>query len=105
MPLTDLSELNLDKFMREPTNGELKIMLDHLSKQMDGISDDMKEVKRYSDRITKLEDWKLYLGIAIGLMWVLSPFVWLFIKDQIQKAVNQSVSTAFGQYDIIVHDN
>ena len=89
--------------MDEPTNGELKIMLDNLASAISEVKkvgmDTLQQAQKTNGRVSKLEWWRtamvtLITGI-IGAMVFVAPYAIGIIKDEITFAVNNANSSSF----------
>lgn len=102
--------------MREPTNGELKIMIDNSIQRSDerhseviGVLGDIKrniiETKKdllvTKEEIKDLQWWKkVFMGILLAF-WILLPFIWKFASDEVNKNLQKTLSA----YNITVDNN
>lgn len=100
--------------MNEPTNRELKIMLDNsiqkgderhgeVMKVLTSIDDSLEKLE---PRTSSLEFWRTAVvtafGFLVGFLVFAVPYLIHFIQEEIKITVNQSLVSALAEYDIKV---
>ncbi len=105
--------------MAKPTNGELKIMLDNQDKKFDEkngdimrilreVRDDVKDTKTQAlltnGQVNELKWWRKAFVWGLGAVWtliiLLAPIVYIIMKHEIKKTVDESLQAYFEQYQI-----
>ena len=97
--------------MREPTNGELKIMLDDLKSSINDIkasvAQTLVQTQKTNGRVNKLEWWRTAIVSIFGAICVFIGFIFPYgialgksaIQQTINSTLNQSLNNALNTYD------
>lgn len=64
------------------------------------------QTTKTNGRVSKLEWWKTAVIWGLGTLWtiiiLLSPIIWISIKDQIKQQSHDAVIGALGEFNVIV---